>query len=116
MGEGQHSEEVSLAWAEISDGGLQLEVVSSDVDGGVVGLRDVLVRLPDSDLVAGQGLLLHGGGDVPPGHPDGGGVDAEDLHSGGRLLGSQLESSLEKSFTLRAGAWKYQNIKMGIFL
>jgi len=105
LGEGQHAEEVGLARRQVGQHGLQLV---ADVDDGVVGLRDVHVGLPDADAIAGERFLGDAGRDVAPGDADRGGVDAEDLDGGGRLLGPQLEGSLQEAFALGTRAWGTQ--------
>ena len=105
--EGEHAKKIGLARGQVGDSGLQLV---ADVDDGVVGQRDVLVRLPDADPVAGERLLGHAGWHVAPRHADGGGVDAKHLDGGGWFLGAQLECSLQESLALRTWAWDKEKL------
>ena len=49
LGKGQDAKEIDLAWRQVVDDGLE---PVAQVDDGVVGHADVLVRLPDADFVA----------------------------------------------------------------
>ncbi len=63
--ESEDTKEVGLAGGEVVDGSLQ---PVADVDDRVVGDGDVLVRLPDPDLVPGERFFLDAWRNVSPCH------------------------------------------------